>query len=661
MNKFIAYILAVIFTLALTSCRDDFFGDIFEHEGDDIMLDIDFMPAGSSDLETRASLWSFPGDGMSDIRDLCLVLFNESDQLEEIIDISNVTDDITYIETEENRTEADTSNGLPTTETVSKRRKYRLKLPTGKYYVYAVANLGTYTADAITTSTYNALQTMDISDRSKFRSYRKIWQADNFRNNSEMTGIVTVGALTGNEVFSSTSEKTMDENPIYLRPGLNLHCWLRRLASKVTVDFDAANLDPSTTIYLKEIRVKDIAYDCSLIESNTATANRDVEHGIRNDEGHGIRLCADAYAAEGQEEENHKYWPYLTAGVPTLRDLTASFNNPDSKAPQGLKNQKGLLESISHSNSAPCIFFYENMQGRDESKPKFADIDNGGPDGMIDSPDSFLDTDPDYKDQVPAGTYVEVTAYYRSLAKGNEGEGKIIYRFMLGKDVICDYNAERNYHFKLTLCFNGYANDVDWHIEYDRDKPPYSMPGEYYISYGYNEMTEFPITVSGTLKDGIITAEIIENDWGPSTMWEETRPTEGTEGADTFYANYPRSSVKAPTQDPDKLSLGFLSLRKPQNEILGSQIAVGDGDDQSLGYLWKIWNGDQLSDATCYSRTEVSLNDEIYTKDYYGVKNPGKRTLGYRVFSYGDLDSKETGEINYDSSVRPEYADDKDG
>ncbi|MDE6027651.1 MAG: hypothetical protein K2G23_06240, partial [Muribaculaceae bacterium] len=243
MNKYITYILTLIFTLGLTSCRDDFFGNIFEHEGNDVVLDIDFMPAGASDLETRASLWSFPGDGMSDIRDLCLVLFNESDQLEEIIDISNVTDDITYIETEENRTEADTSNGLPTTETVSKRRKYRLKLPTGKYYVYAVANLGTYTADAITTSTYNALHTMDISDRSKFRSYRKIWQADNFRNNSEMTGICTIGALTGNEVFSSTSEKTMDENPIYLRPGINLHCWLRRLASKVTVDFDAANLD----------------------------------------------------------------------------------------------------------------------------------------------------------------------------------------------------------------------------------------------------------------------------------------------------------------------------------------------------------------------------------------------------------------------------------
>ena len=32
-----------------------------------------------------------------------------------------------------------------------------------------------------------------------------------------------------------------------------------------------------------------------------------------------------------------------------------------------------------------------------------------------------------------------------------------------------DYNAQRNYHYKLTLRFNGYANDVDWHIDYKKE------------------------------------------------------------------------------------------------------------------------------------------------------------------------------------------------
>ncbi len=44
---------------------------------------------------------------------------------------------------------------------------------------------------------------------------------------------------------------------------------------------------------------------------------------------------------------------------------------------------------------------------------------------------------------------------------------------MLGKNADDDYNAERNFHYKLTLRFRGHANDVDWHIEYDEDKGIY--------------------------------------------------------------------------------------------------------------------------------------------------------------------------------------------
>lgn len=651
MTKYITFLISLIFTLGLTSCRDDFFGNMYEHEGDDIILDIDFMPVAGNDLKTRAgALWSFPGAGMSDIRDLCLVIFDEADKLEDIIDISDQSK-YKYIETEENRTEADTSNGQPTTETTSKRRKYRLQLPTGKYYVYAVANLGTYTVDAITKSTYDALQEMDINTRDKFRKYRKVWQTDNFRNNSEMTGICTLGSLPGGSVYTG-----MEEKAIYLKPGISLHCWLRRLASKVTVDFDASNLDPSTTIYLKEIRVKDIAYDCSLIEQNTASANFDVEHGITND-NHGIRLCGNAYADEGKEEQFHTSWPYLTAGVPTLKDLVDSF---DEYTPAAIAAQKETLENISHRNDAPCLFFYENMQGKDPNKPKHADIDNGGPDGIIDSPDSYLPTDPDYKDRMPAGTYVEVIAYYHSLAAGNEGEGNIIYRFMLGKDVIDDYNVERNYHFKLTLCFNGYANDVDWHIEYDRDKPPYSMPNEYYISYGYNEMMEFPITVSGTLKDDVITAEIIENDWGPTLMWGESRPSEGTEGANNYVVSYPRAQAVAHPDDSKKLSLGFLSLRKPQNDIIGSQKFLGTGNNEAQEYLWRVWRGDEI-DSKDHPR--VSGTDaDIYQNTYYGINTyKGKRSLGYRVYTFDGLESKGTGDIVYGTETRPEYSDTEDG
>ena len=174
MTKYITYILTLILTLGLSSCQDEIFSSFFEHEGDDIVLDIDFMPASGADLKSRAGeIWSFTGDGMSDIRDLCLVLFEENGNLKDIIDISETTDDISFTETDQTRTEVDTSNGETTLETVTKRRVYRLKLPTGKYYVYAVSNLGEYTADNITKSTYSALRDMDISTRDKFRNYRR--------------------------------------------------------------------------------------------------------------------------------------------------------------------------------------------------------------------------------------------------------------------------------------------------------------------------------------------------------------------------------------------------------------------------------------------------------------------------------------------------------
>ena len=73
------------------------------------------------------------------------------------------------------------------------------------------------------------------------------------------------------------------------------------------------------------------------------------------------------------------------------------------------------------------------------------------------------------------------------------GRGPIKYRFMLGKDVITDYNAERNHHYKLTLKFKGYANDADWHIEYEEPEPGIEVPNPYYISYLYNRTMNLPV------------------------------------------------------------------------------------------------------------------------------------------------------------------------
>lgn len=88
---------------------------------------------------------------------------------------------------------------------------------------------------------------------------------------------------------------------------------------------------------------------------------------------------------------------------------------------------------------------------------------------IISFPDGNDPDDPGYRDGKPCGTYIEVEGFYISNTAENPGKGAIFYRFMLGKNADDDYNAERNFHYKLTMRFQGSANDVDWHIDYQED------------------------------------------------------------------------------------------------------------------------------------------------------------------------------------------------
>ena len=149
------------------------------------------------------------------------------------------------------------------------------------------------------------------------------------------------------------------------------------------------------------------------------------------------------------------------------------------------------------------------MQG--EGKLKWQDTT--GMNSSVTFPDGNKPDDEGYRDGKPCGTYIEVEGYYISNTVANPGKGRIVYRFMLGKDTERDYNAERNFHYKFTLRFRGYANDVDWHIEYDEDKGIYA-PNPYFISYLYDHEMMLPLKIKGK-PVGKLKAEIVENNWGP--------------------------------------------------------------------------------------------------------------------------------------------------
>lgn len=585
-NNILTKIFIAIAALALLpGCTDEVlnYGGVDAEGMTEVTLDIDFMPMAESDLKSRATD-AVKGDCMKDINDLCVVVFN-NDTEGTLNQIFELNDPSAYEETEVERTDGDAADGNIAGEVITKRRKLNIKLEAGKtFYIYAVANLKG--------GTKNALQ--NITTRGQFKAIRATWDAtaNQYGVNSEMAGYFTDGFREGRQISTKTYGQ---ESPVNIRSAMTLHCWLRRLASKVTVSFDATDLDPNTSIYIKEIRVHDIAYDCALLEKNTPDVKKDGQ-SLTDQPGGLVAKARNTQVIQFSDLTTPTRWPRLTSGRVTLDD----FQNT---------NQYG------HANDHYSLFFYENMQGEGESKLQDSgtNIDDTGevsdniPDGKVDTPDSVEPDNPHYKDAKPAGTYVEVTAYYVSEAPGNEGRGNIVYRFMLGKDVTNNYDAERNYHYKLTLAFHGWANDFDWHIEYTQPRNEISIPNPYYISYGYNESLELPISVMGEVE--WVKARVLRNDWWPSVLWEDVELTDGyhldrslvyfnqedVDSVETFRREYKTKIDANPwyTANPSRrpfiaidgnqvrnegVAFGFLSLKRPHGNIIGrNDITVAAG------------------------------------------------------------------------------------
>ncbi|MGM9804849.1 MAG: hypothetical protein ACI3Z7_00190, partial [Candidatus Aphodosoma sp.] len=105
--------------------------------------------------------------------------------------------------------------------------------------------------------------------------------------------------------------------------------------------------------------------------------------------------------------------------------------------------------------------------------------------------------------------------------------------------------------------FNRFANDPDWHIDYNEEPPSIIAPDEYYISYLYNRSMNMPVKINTggwTLKS--LKTKIITNNWAPYN-------SVGLNYASDY-------DYDAHTDNPalNKPWNGFLSLRKTQYTIL---------------------------------------------------------------------------------------------
>lgn len=505
--KFLYITLVLGLMLGLMSCQDDrLYDDSVIPDGDSRISATVSFESFTPALESRAA-----GTAINSIDRLWVVLFDQNGKFVDKYEITGYK-----VENTNTDKPSDWPDKTPDdweTSTPNPSATFDLTVPLGKYKMYAVANLDLSDKEFATDDDLKGLQ-LD-------------WDLDDIAKNKEMFGYFDTEALNDGASGFDASVVTI------ARTNVNLHAWLKRAASKVTVAFDGGGLKDQVQIYIKSISIKDIPKQCYLGKPNEVGLGYDVDGADRETLLFPVGEVTEI-AGNKDGSSSSAFKPETNYHVCQAEHRYGGF---------GEEGDDASIVDKAHAPEAASLFFYENLQGTgDRENDKFQDADS---DGALDYPG--LPDAPTYrfKDKKPYGTYVEVEGYYVSKNPQNPGDGPIKFRFMLGKDIYKDYNAERNHHYKLTLMFKGYGNDADWHIEYEEPEG-IVVPDPYYISYIYNQTMTLPVKVVGKNVDRI-DINIIENNWAPDGAPEED-----------YYAAAKNSGVWN----------GFLSLRKAKNTVV---------------------------------------------------------------------------------------------
>lgn len=566
-NTIYSFLIALAAASAVTSCTDE-----------RLWTDSDIIGDGEAKVAATATFKSFVpalddsrtvGTAVDGITSLTVYAFDQTGN--ELIDYKAFTaDQLTALENNTQKP-ADGSGVAP--EVSTSRVTFSFPLQYGKYKIYAVAN-----AD---------MSSYAITDEASLKAIAFDWQAD-ITKNSQMFGWFDTKDATAIKDPHGFNAPVVTVN----KKDMPLTAWLVRLASKVTVSYDASKLKDNVFIFLKSVQIKDIPVSCALGESNTPSESELIKDG-------------EIYYYYDTTQGDPKKSDYNPATYPAV--LTQHVNDFGSD----------------HSHAADALFFYENNQGTGKNKGQdvlMNDTGTPGSDGKIDYPDGNNPApDTGYKDEKRAGTYIEVKAYYRSNEVDRLGEGEITYRFMLGQNTTTDYNAKRNYHYKLTLKFNGYANDVDWHIEYTPE-PDIYIPNPYYISYIYDKSMTLPVQVTGEMEPGSeLKAEIIQNDWMPYNYEKQEYAP-----ADQYYS--PGSYNYDETQ---QLWNGFLSLRNT-GHVRDIAEGKGLGPTQAAAENEKYWTENERG----FRNYSIEIGEHPDSKDGdYDVVLSNQNDKSVRVFN----------------------------
>lgn len=550
--------------LVWASCEDDFPADSFVvGEGESLVeATVCFEPFGETQLSSRAA-----GDAIKKIDMLYVLRYNAEEELLgcEQIKAFDVTSD-------NNGRPSGEPGGTVSAETNTDRATFKMKMPYGKYHIYVVANIDV-AAEWGDSTNYDTVD--------KLLQQSVIWSESDVSDNDQMMGYVT----KDNIAAGHRSEELVIVNS----PNAQLKAWVKRVASKVTVAFDTRDLKDNVYIYLKSVAIRDIPKESYMGRDNTpGEKGRDISSELVDGDqlffGH-----ADVSHDFSNAKAHYNNWRLITNG-----DSIFGYHSDKNGVPdRNIYDTEMKRLAYEHEETVGALYFYENMQHEGKSKHQDADGD-----GEVDFP--FPDESVEgsgWKDDKPYGTYVEVEGYYICEDTVRPGRGPIRYRFMMGRDTEKDYNAERNRHYKLTLQFKGYANDIDWHIDYAEEaKPGSTAPDTAYVSYLYNQPQSFP--VRSTPKPGYklvkVDAVILQNEWRPDGIPSANQTLYNTVAwrmqmnGEGYYKNprydtapgdpdYPTANnVNSDTRNYPNCEFGFLSLR----EVSRVAVEINDGYDR---------------------------------------------------------------------------------
>lgn len=609
---FITLMLSVPAIFIISGCSDDIIdipgmsGEYPEGETQ-VTFSLDFEPfsAGSISTDTR----SLPGKTMDKLDDLCVIAYDQEGDLMEGFPIAIGSEHDLVVESQKRENE-DAANGV-TAENYTGKATFKLTVPYGSYYLYCLSNLGSRDKNGnLVTSTYSALQSGTLGEAAATRegllNYKTSWDETNPMNNFEMLGYFSNKKSTP----PVTGILTNDVRVSIDHAGIEVHSWLRRCASKVTIDFDGSGLRDNVQIFIRKATIHDIPKQCALGKPNIPQSESEI-YTYKN--SHYRPEGAGDYIQFGDGDDFYQ-WPYISKGRTSLPTVDGNIIDR-------------------HDENAESLFLYENMQGDSDEprdKEQFPDSD-----GLVVGTDEM-------KDNVPYGSYIEIEGYYISVSNQEVSQGRIWYRFMLGKDALKNFDVERNYHLKLTMCPRGNGNDVDWHIEYDRETG-FEWKDPYYVSYVYNH--DSTIHFKYTPPEGRVVvkveAEIIGNNWwadDPSTKVlnvakdeqnclfsnEEGDPLNASFTRNKYPDDYPEVKLRGKTK---YLGNGFLSLRVMDFTTLNYEDASSHG-----AYDTNSW---------------ASHEDNKYMNDrfFYGVSDAsGGIDQSYREYKFNPT----TGQPAYD-------------